>query len=69
MLCRWGEDECRGPSCNYSSCAKGRMLANGLCGIMIRRKTNGLDEEGFKQVQGIRVRGKLSKRLGEKELY
>jgi hypothetical protein len=45
------------------------MLANGLCGIMIRRKTNGLDEEGFKQVQGIRVRGKLSKRLGEKELY
>lgn len=69
LLCRWGEDECRGPSCSYSSCAKGRMLTNGLCGMMIHRKTNGLDEEEFEKAQGIRVNGKLSKRLGEKELY
>lgn len=69
VLCRWGEDECRGPSCNYAKCIRGRMLANGLCGLTIRRRTRGVEEEEIDEIQGVRIRGRLSSRLREKELY
>jgi hypothetical protein len=69
IFCNWGEDECRGPSCNYGLCVKGKMLANGICGLTIRRKTKGVDEEEIDRIQGIKIRGRLSSRLKEKELY
>ena len=69
IFCRWGEDECRGPLCNYASCTRGKMLANGLCGLAVRRRTRGIDEEELEQIEGIKIGGKLSKRLGDKEVF
>ena len=69
VFCKWGEDECQGPSCNYASCIKGRLLANGLCGLAIRRRTRDLDEGELEAVQGIEVKGKLSQRLGDREVF
>lgn len=69
VFCKWCEDECQGPSCNYASCTKGKILANGLCGLTIRRGTKDLDEEELETIQGIEVDGKLSKRLGDREIF
>ena len=67
MFCNWVEDDCEGPTCNYASCVKQRLLANGVCGAALRRKT--VDEDLEQTATGIRVKGKLYQRLREKEIY
>jgi len=49
-------------------CITRRLLPNGICGESLRRKTieKEPEEERF---QTIRVRGKVYRKIGEKELF
>jgi len=51
--CRWADDFCEGATCNFASCFKGRMLANGTCGFNIKRKTK--DTQQVEDIEKIEV--------------
>ncbi len=67
--CRWADDLCSGPDCNYASCGRGRLLANGTCGLSVKRKTR--DETGPEvfETPPIKLRGKLRRRIQEDDLF
>ena len=69
MYCRWADDDCVGPTCNYALCIRGRILSNGVCGLTIKRKTNDqeLNTEVIK-LNEIKIKGKLLHRIGEDDL-
>jgi hypothetical protein len=69
IYCRWADDYCRGASCNYAICARGRLLQNGICGLTIKRKTseNRKPEEIEEDIK-IRLKGKALRRLGKEGL-
>jgi len=69
LYCRWADDDCSGPECNYVICLQKRLLAGGTCGLTVRRKTK--EELAPEAVQGvdIRVKGKLLRRFREDDLF
>jgi len=66
--CRWTNEPCDPGNCSYAMCITRRLLPNGICGESLRRKTieKEPEEERF---QTIRVRGKVYRKIGEKELF
>lgn len=42
--CRWGDDVCSAATCNYATCLRARLLANGVCGLSVKRKTAEVEE-------------------------
>ena len=70
VYCRFADDECKGPACKYAMCAKNRMLADGLCGLTIRRAGPSLVEIPPEEAVGeVRVRGKVHPKLRREELF
>lgn len=72
VYCRWADDDCVGCTCNYAVCVRGRLLANGVCGLSVKRKTN---EESAPEtvnvgieLNSVKVRGKLLRRFREDDL-
>jgi len=51
--CRWADDFCEGPTCNFGSCSRGRMLADGTCGFSIKRRTK--EAQQFDDIGKIEV--------------
>ena len=72
IYCRWADDDCVGPTCNYALCVRGRLLSNGVCGLSVKRKTNEeIGPEAIEvdnKVDNIKFRGKLSRRFKEDEI-
>jgi len=66
--CKWTNEPCDPGNCSYAMCIARRLLPNGICGESLRRKTieKEPEEERF---QTIRVRGKVYRKIGEKELF
>lgn len=65
--CRWGDDVCAPATCNYATCMRARLLANGVCGLTVKRKTaEDKEPEEIKPV--ARLNEKLLKKLGPKVL-
>ena len=69
IYCRFAEDVCEGPNCTYAICVRNRMLPNNLCGLTIKKDKKPLENLPEEAVQGFKVRGKLSHRLREEELF
>ena len=66
--CKWAEDTCEGASCNYAQCAMGRILANGVCGMTVKRRT--VDDLEIENTPSpVQVRGSILKRFRDKDLY
>jgi len=68
IYCRWADDDCSGPRCNYALCLQKRLLAGGICGLTVRRKTK--EELAPEATPGVSVlvKGKLLRRFREDEL-
>jgi hypothetical protein len=68
IYCRWADDDCSGPECNYAICLQRRLLTGGVCGFTIRRKTR--EEVAPEATQGVNVlvKGKLLRRFRDDEL-
>lgn len=66
--CRWTDERCSPKDCTYAVCIKRRLLPTGICGFTVRRKTaeETRPEEFMKEE--IKVRGRVLRRLGEKEI-
>jgi len=69
VYCRFADDICNGASCKYAICVRNRLLTNGICGITLKRVTTLVDIPPEEAVKGVRIKGKLQKRLGEKEIF
>jgi len=68
VFCRWADDECHATRCNYTSCIRGRLLANGVCGLTVRRKTT--EKEALEEAPPtIRLRGRVIRRIDEREIF
>ncbi|MCK4243715.1 hypothetical protein KAX03_02490 [Candidatus Bathyarchaeota archaeon] len=67
IYCRWADDVCAGPTCKYAICARGRLLANGVCGFTVKRKT--VETEPQEKKITIKIRGKTLQRLKGEELF
>ena len=68
IYCRWADDDCSGPGCNYALCLQKRLVTGEVCGLTVRRKTREeIDPEGV-PVVNVRVKGKLLRRFREDEL-
>ncbi len=62
LWCDWLEQECLGPSCAYSNCVRSKLLTEGRCGLVIRRRTrDSLSPEDFRL--DVKLRGKVAKRV------
>ena len=47
LWCRWVNDFCTGGQCKYTACTQRKMLADGKCGVFVKRRTVGeLTPEG-----------------------
>ncbi|MEM2455966.1 MAG: hypothetical protein QXU02_01375 [Candidatus Bathyarchaeia archaeon] len=66
--CRWTEEPCNPVNCNYAMCMIRRLLPGGICGETLKRKTieKGPEEEA---VPSIKVRGKIFRKIGEREIF
>lgn len=55
-------------NCNYAMCMIRRLLPGGICGETLKRKTveKGPEEEA---VPSIKVRGKIFRKIGEREIF
>ena len=69
VTCRWADDECAGPTCNYAICVREKMLTGGACGLSVRRKTEESETPQPSSEIGIRLRGKLARRFKEDEIF
>jgi len=68
VFCRWADDECHATKCNYTSCIRGRLLANGVCGLTVRRKTT--EKEALEEaLPAIKLRGRVIRRIDEREIF
>ncbi len=64
IWCDWLEQECLGVSCAYASCVRGKLLAAGKCGFVIKRRTRDtLTPDDFKI--DIKLKGKAAKIIGD----
>jgi len=66
--CRWTDEPCNPVNCNYAVCVGRRLLPGGICGETLRRKTIDKSPEEV-QIPSIKVRGKVFRKIGEKELF
>ncbi|MEM2094370.1 MAG: hypothetical protein QXI32_03635 [Candidatus Bathyarchaeia archaeon] len=67
--CRWADDDCAGPSCNYAICVREKMLSGGVCGLSVRRKTEEAHAPQPTLDPGIKLREKLARRFREDEIF
>ncbi|MCJ7770739.1 hypothetical protein MUP37_04080 [Candidatus Bathyarchaeota archaeon] len=68
VYCRWADDDCSGPSCNYAICLQRRLVSGGQCGLTIRRKTGEeIAPENADKID-VKVKGKLLRRFRDDEL-
>jgi hypothetical protein len=66
--CRWADEQCIPANCNYAICVNRRILPGGLCGETIKRKTVTKEpEEEF--IPSVKVKGKVFRKIGEKEIF
>lgn len=68
IWCRWTEEECEVANCSYATCIKRRLLHNGVCGETIKRKTVEIEPEEV-AVPTVRLKGKVLRKVGEKEIF
>jgi hypothetical protein len=67
--CRFADDICDGAICKYALCVRNRLLADGICGLTVKRVSNILETNPEEVVKGVKIKGKLQRRLKEKELF
>ncbi|UCB60448.1 MAG: hypothetical protein JSW72_10205 [Candidatus Bathyarchaeota archaeon] len=68
VWCRWTDERCNVANCNFATCVKRRLLPQGTCGETIKRKTT---EKRMDEIVGppVRLRGKVLRKVGEKEIF
>ncbi len=66
--CRWTDEKCEVANCTYAICVKRRLLPGGICGETVKRKTVEVRPEEVIE-PAIRVRGKVFRKIGEKEIF
>ncbi|MHA1833638.1 MAG: hypothetical protein ACTSV7_06565 [Candidatus Baldrarchaeia archaeon] len=66
--CRWTDEPCNPADCNYAICVSRRLLPGGICGETLKRKTVEKRPED-EILPTIKVRGKIFRKIGEKELF
>ncbi|MFQ6065333.1 MAG: hypothetical protein ACE5L6_07640 [Candidatus Bathyarchaeia archaeon] len=67
IWCTWAEEECDVSNCSYALCVKRRLLPNGICGETVKRKTA---EKGPEEIgPPVKLKGKIIKKIGEKEIF
>ncbi|MEM1586318.1 MAG: hypothetical protein QXX99_03290 [Candidatus Bathyarchaeia archaeon] len=66
--CRLTEEPCNPINCNYAMCMVRRLLPQGICGETVKRRTI---EKGPEEIDmpTIKVRGKIFRKIGEKEIF
>lgn len=68
VWCRWTEENCEIATCSFATCAKRRLLPQGVCGESIKRKT--IESEPEKtMIPSVRLKGKALRKIGEKEIF
>ncbi|MFQ5999345.1 MAG: hypothetical protein ACE5J6_01070 [Candidatus Bathyarchaeia archaeon] len=68
VWCRWTEEECDVANCSYATCIKRRLLPKGICGETVKRKT--IEKEPEETiVPVVKLRGKVLRKVGEKEIF
>ncbi|MEM2341788.1 MAG: hypothetical protein QXX94_05230 [Candidatus Bathyarchaeia archaeon] len=66
--CRWTDEPCNPINCNYAVCVSRRLLPGGICGETLKRKT--IEKAPEDEVMpSIKVRGKIFRKIGEKEIF
>lgn len=66
--CRLAEEPCNPINCNYAICTLRRLLPQGICGETMRRRTVERSPEE-EEIPAIKVRGKVLRKIGEKEIF
>jgi len=66
--CRWTSEPCDPRNCSYAMCITRRLLPNGICGESLKRRTTEKGPED-EPLQTIKVRGKVYRKIGERELF
>lgn len=66
--CRWTEENCEIATCSFGTCAKRRLLPQGVCGESIKRKTVESEPEKA-MIPSVRLKGKALRKIGEKEIF
>ncbi len=66
--CRLTEEPCNPINCNYAICIARRLLSQGICGETMKRRTIERSPEE-EEIPAIRVRGKVLRKIGEKEIF
>ncbi|MEM2273434.1 MAG: hypothetical protein QXX56_04370 [Candidatus Bathyarchaeia archaeon] len=66
--CRLTDEPCNPVNCNYAICTIRRLLPQGICGETVRRKTIERSPEEM-EMPTVKVRGKIFRKIGEKELF
>ncbi len=69
VWCRETEEQCNVAKCTYSMCFKRRLLPQGICGETVRRKTveKEIDDDSYDD--GLRLKGKALRKLGNQDYY
>ncbi|MBS7639759.1 MAG: hypothetical protein QW804_05620 [Candidatus Bathyarchaeia archaeon] len=66
--CRWTDEQCSPVNCNYAVCLGRRLLPGGICGETVKRKT--IERSPEEEIMpSVKVRGKIFRKIGEKELF
>lgn len=68
IWCRWTEEECEVANCSYATCIKRRLLPKGICGETVKRKTVEVEPEEV-TVPTVKLKGKVLRKVGEKEIF
>ena len=66
--CAYTNDFCVGYKCNYAVCVRNRLLNNGVCGFSLRRRPEELIPPEQPELQ-VKVRSKVLRKLGEREIF
>jgi len=67
--CRFADDVCEGYTCKYAFCIRNRLLPDGVCGLTLKRTTTSIETPPEEVIKGIKVKGKLQKKIREKEIF
>ncbi len=68
IWCRWTDEECSVANCSYATCVRRQLLPGGICGESVKRRTvDRRPEEDL--IPAVKLKGKMLRRLGDKELY
>ncbi|MQY61870.1 hypothetical protein GH146_01110 [archaeon] len=68
IWCRWTDEECSVANCSYATCVRRQLLPGGVCGESVKRRTvDRRPEEDL--IPAVKLKGKMLRRLGDKELY